>query len=184
MNNKIINKEMSFLLYDNGCFGNKLKTWNNADDVFADDYCGDVTMRYASKYGKWCKYNVPQKEIQAVVDLWRKDGADEQLIRYNESAPDDTLLIQGEFAEDVNHRYILSYSTDKVKMRTAMELPEELTGNQALDKIKNSLSLDSLYNMLRLLNTYKYAVVEFSTYDHYLGNCPGNNTIFWEVRNY
>jgi len=181
---KIINKEMSFKLYEAGEFGNKLRTWSNLDSLLLDNYCGNVTIRYASKYGKWCKYNVQQDRIKNELIKMEGDGADLTLIRFNESAPDDHLVIQGEIMEDGDYQYILCYSTDKITMREAMKHPKEMLGLPVINLLKKYLSKPSMDNIERLLSLYPYAVIEFSTYDHCLGNIPGNNTIFWEVRNY
>ncbi len=181
---KITSKEISYQLYENGEFGNKLNTWTDVDSVLSDGYDGTVTMRYASKYGKWCKYNIKQSEIREELSRWNDEGADLALVRFNESAPDNKLTIQGEFVVDSEYGYIFSYSTDKVKMREAMALPDELIGNEALNLLRGHLSIESNRNLKRLLDTYPAAVIELSVYDHFLGDIPGNNAVFWEVRNY
>lgn len=181
---KIISKEIGYNLYESGEFGNKLRTWKSLYSLQEDCYEGTVTMRYASKYGKWCEYDIPQDGINIILTIWEIEGADRNKVRFNESAPDKHLIIQGEFVEDKDYRYILSYSADKVKMRVAMEFPKELLGFKALYLLQKHLSFESMRNMRRLLNTYPNAVVEFSAYDHFLGSTPKNNTVFWEVRNY
>ena len=184
MIDQISTKENSFKLYEAGEFGNKLRTWHNVYELKEDEYQGTVTMRYASKYGKWCQYDVPQDMIRGILFDWEVEGADIRKIRFNESAPDDHLFIQGEIKEDPEYKYILNYSTAKVKMREAMQNPQELLGRDALHRVQEHLSLASMRNLKRLFATYPYAVIEFSTYDHFLGDTPKNNTIFWEVRNY
>ena len=177
-------KEDSFKLYEQGEFGNKLQTWDNLGLLLSGDYDGEVTIRYASKYGKWCAYGVKQSDIRVELSRWEGEGADMSLTRFNESAPDNNLTVQGEFMEDSEHKYVLSYSTDKVKMRTAMRNPKELLGGKALHFMQEHLSKESYRNLKRLLLSYPCAVIEFSVYDHYLGDTPENNTVFWEVRNY
>jgi hypothetical protein len=182
---RIINKGESYKLYESGAFGNKLRTWNTLDDLLADRYGGNVTMRYAGGYNKWCEYNIPQIMIPLKMEEWKKQGADILLVRFNETAPDDRLIIQGEFGEDKDYGYILSYSTDKGKSnREAMKSPLSAVGRDAKLILGKHLSMQSRRNMYRLLELYPYAIVEFSTYDTFLGDIPGNNTIFWEVRNY
>ena len=181
---KILNKELSYRLYEEGKLGNKLKTWKTLDALLLDNYVGNVTIRYAGGYNKWCQYNVTQEIILSALAKMQDEGANLSLIRFNESAPDDQLLIQGELTEDVDHKYILSYSTDKVPMREAMRLPKELLGRKALTFVLSHMSIKSRENMQRLLGLYPGAVIEFSTYGCLLGDIPGNNTVFWEVRNY
>lgn len=180
----ITNKEASYKLYERGEFGNKLRIWSTVDSLLMDSYSGTVTIRYSSKYGKWCAYEVEQGGIKTELAKWKNEGADLTLVRFNESAPDENLVMQGEFVADSDYKYILSYSTDKVKMREAMRLPRELLGVKALHFMQSHLSLESNRNLKRLLNTYPCAVVEFSVYNHFIGDTPANNTVFWEVRNY
>jgi len=180
----IFNKSESYNLYEKGAFGNKLRIWNNLESLLQDSYNGAVTIRYIDGYNKWCQYNVKQNELNNMLDTFVQDGANIDKFRFNESAPDNHLLIQGEFVEDVEYKYILSYSTDKVKMRDAMHYPNELLGINAFHLMQNYLSKKSMRNLKRLLATHPCAVIEFSVYDHFLGDIPENNTIFWEVRNY
>lgn len=170
---------MSFKLYASGEFGNKLRTWEDLNSLLIDTYSGTVTMRYAGKYNKWCSYNISKDKVRNEILRWESEGADISLIRFNESAPDENLIIQGEISEDSNLGLILSYSTDKVKMRQAMENPKECLGWEALAMLKKHLSPLSRINVSRLLARYSGAVIEFSTYNHMLGNIPKNNTIFW-----
>jgi len=181
---KIVNKKLSYKLYEEGLFGNKLRTWKNLDELNLDEYIGNVTIRYAGQYDKWCKYNVKQVEIKSELRKMADEGADLTLVRFNESAPDDHLLIQGELVEDCDYKYILSYSTDKIPMREAMKRPKEILGAKALPILFGYMSLASKENTKRLLSLYPNAVIEFSVYDCLLGNIPENNTVFWEVRNY
>lgn len=181
---RIRSKEDSYRLYQAGAFGNKLRTWDDLDTLLSDDYCGDVSMRYASGYGKWFGYSISQKDIRAELSRWLSEGADLGFVRFNETPPDDHLVFQGEIMTDIEYKYILSYSTDKVSLRAAMEYPTEALGDAAMRLIYQHLSKASIQNVKRLMGMYQHAVIEFSTYDHHLGDIPGNNTVFWEVRNY
>lgn len=182
--NLILNKAESYNLYEKGAFGNKLRIWNDIESLLQDSYDGTVTIRYIDGYNKWCQYNVKQNEINNLLDIFIRDGANIDKFRFNESAPDDCLIIQGEFCESNEYKYILSYSTDKVKMRDAMQYPNDLLGINAFHLMQKYLSKESMRNLKRLLATHPQAVIEFSVYDYFLGDIPENNTIFWEVRNY
>jgi len=180
----IPDKKTSYALYEAGEFGNQLRNWHNYNALCKSDFCGNVTMRYADKTNKWCAYNIARNDVCSLITQWVNEGADMYKVKFNESAPDDHLLIQGEIQELAGKKYILSYSTEKTNMRKAMEHPESLIGNEAIFLLQKYFSKESMRNLKRLFATYPLAIVEFSTYDHILGNVPENNTIFWEVRNY
>lgn len=180
----IANKAESFDLYVSGKFGNKLRTWDTYHDLCMSNYHGTVTMRYVETDSKWCKYRVAREDINDVLADWRDQGASMIKVRFNESAPDDKLLIQGEIQEHPEHKYVLSYSHEQVPMREAMRNPESMLGREALWLLEGHLSKASMRNLKHIFATYPRAIVEFSCYDHMLGDIPDNNTIFWEVRNY
>ncbi len=180
----IPDKQASFTLYDAGEFGNKIQSWPNYATLFESYYGGTLTMRYADGANSWCEYNVARKDVNAMLIKWRDLGADMYKVKFNESAPDDRLVIQGEIQEHPDHKYVLSYSTDKTTMRAAMRHPQHMLGNEAIYLLQKHFSKESMRNLKRLFATWPRAIVEFSTYDHMLGNIPENNTVFWEVRNY
>ena len=180
----IPDKETSYALYDAGKFGNRLRGWQNYAALCRSEYYGQLTMRYAAADSKWCAYKVARKDVSDLMVKWRDEGANMTKIRFNESAPDDHLLIQGEIQEHSRNKYMLSYSTNKVTMREAMKHPKSTLGGNAIQVLQEHMALESMRNLRRLFATYPMAVVEFSVYDHNLGDVPDNNTVFWEVRNY
>ena len=180
----IANKKDSYALYDVGELGNKLRSWPNYTALCKIHYSGTLTLRYAGTDSNWCKYRVAREDVNDLLVKWRDEGADMTKVKFSESAPDHHLVIQGEIQEHPEHKYVLSYSTKKVTMREAMRHPENMLGTKALYLLQEHFSLESMRNLKRLFATYPLAVVEFSTYDHMLGNIPENNTVFWEVRNY
>ncbi len=180
----IPNKQASYALYEVGEFGNKLRSWSSYAKLCEVHFSGMLTMRYAGKAGSFCEYRVDREDVNDMLIKWRDEGAEITKVKFNESAPDDHLLIQGEIQQHSSKKYVLSYSTDKVTMREAMRNPQDMIGQKALFLLQEHFSKESMRNLKRLFATYDRAVVEFSTYDHFLGNLPENNTVFWEVRNY
>lgn len=180
----IPDKKASFALYDAGEFGNKIRSWPSYHALCLVHYGGTLTMRYADVDSRWCEYNVRREDVNDVLAKWRDEGASITKVKFSETAPDDRLLIQGEIQESDQHKYVLSYSTKKTTMREAMKHPENMLGNEAIYLLQEHFSLESMRNLKRLFATWPNAIVEFSTYDHMLGDVPENNTVFWEVRNY
>jgi len=180
----IADKQTSFALYEAGDFGNKLRSWRNYSQLRMIHFAGKLTMRYAGEGGQWCKYGVVREDVNELLVKWCDEGADLTKIKFNESAPDERLVIQGEIQEHPEHHYVLSYSTDQVTMREAMRNPKSMLGKKAIFLLQEHFSKESMRNLKRLFATWPRAIVEFSTYDHMLGDVPENNTVFWEVRNY
>jgi hypothetical protein len=103
--------------------------------------------------------------------------------RFNESAPDECLLIQGELGEGPGGWW-LTYSTVQDKMRTAMQsaiFAEGLTAKTILRTYCCPSSLDDLYSLLEL---YPGHIIEFGVYTKNLGDTPNRNSIIREVRKY
>jgi hypothetical protein len=181
-------KQQAYRLYHNGKFGNKLRTWDTVRDFVYSGYTGLVTMRYKGTItGKaWYAYNVPASKVAAKAKEWIAQGADPVMIVVNESAPDERLVVQGELMH--THRgYCFMKRYDKVKMRTAMEMAteeDELVGIQALALLRHVCTGSSFDDLMELCQLYPDSVIEFSVYEHCLGNCRGRNTLVWEVRNY
>ena len=113
---KILNKEEYYLLYNLGYFGNKLRTWNSYLEIIDSSWNGKVSMR--SKRGidrELVEYGLPLKDVPRKIDKWVKLGHPVDKISFNESAPDNCIIFQGEVSNIVGGLY-LSYSTMKLPM--------------------------------------------------------------------
>jgi len=181
----ILTKKESFILFEKGLFGNKLKTWSSVNDYNESKHVGSVTVRYLGKSnvlgGAYCKYNVT--DVDSVINEFAKLGADRNLFIINESAPDDNLLIQGEITHDYNG-YQLFYSLEKGKMRDCLKNGISVTGLQAKIIIQHYMFPNSFNDIIELIELYPNHVIEFSTYNHAIGDCHNRNTVIWEVRKY
>jgi hypothetical protein len=193
---KITNKRDMYALYQAGAFGNKLKTWAFPDffvqvslsimaSTFKDKWQNKTfSMRYAGPQGGgWAAYNATTEEVLKNACDWVSQGADKRFIQVNESAPDDRLVIQGEVQRGLMG-LDLTYSTEKTKMRLAMANPSHAVGLRASLLLQHYMTPDDWEDLNLLLDTYEDAVVEFSTYEMELGDCPHRRTVFWEVRSY
>jgi len=179
----IKNKIESFRRWHAGLFGNKLRTWDAPDQISASGYQGTVSMRYKAEGGGFCAYEVPLGQIGGIISAWKDRGAKEELITYNESAPDHLLVVQGEIS--VNPSYILFYSYEKEKMRNALRNGgRHAYGLEAKLILEGSMTPSSFSDLQALLELYPDSIIEFSTYSICLGDRPGRNTVIWEVRNY
>jgi len=172
-------------MYQDGAFGNKLRTWQSYQDLCDSDYHGNVSARHkqaVSGLGRFL-YNVP-------ADLLRNGPWPLTLpsseFHFNETPPDGLMLIQGEVSRQP-HGLDLQYSTEcNISLRDAINHKPSLTatGIKAAALLSHYLwprSLDDLYEML---DAHSDGVIEFSTFSKAVGHLPQRNTIIWEVRRY
>lgn len=183
----IATKRDSYKLYEEGRFGNKLRTWNSLSELLSSDFVGKVVMRYKGVAGG-AKYPFlgVHLSIDAAVEThraWRKLGARETEIVFNEAAPDEKLLLQGELTLSTEH-YSLFWSDEKTTMRSALSRGVQWHGLRALHLLKSRMFPSSWEDLQVLLDDFPDSVVEFSTYSVPVGGLPGRNTVIWEVRNY
>jgi hypothetical protein len=107
----------------------------------------------------------------------------EDRVNFNESAPDERLVLQGEVSRFVGGLY-LRYSTLKLPMRSAMKDARDVGGASAQAILRGVLTGSSYEDLDALLELYPDAVVEFGAYAKCLGAIPGRNAVIWEVRAY
>lgn len=183
---EVTSKEKNFRLLKRGSFGNKLRTWGSRQEVLNSGYRGTVTMRYRGDGGgSFYAYEVPLRKIRSVEREWSGGGLDVSRISFNESAPDDFLVIQGEVMRGVEGLELF-YSTKQMKMRDAMVDggARSARGLTAKLLLETHLNPSSFADLEVLLDGFPDHVVEFSTYRFCLGDIPGRNTVIWEVRKY
>jgi hypothetical protein len=165
-------------------FGNRVRMWPSLDALLADDYRGSLGVRCRVPAGP-CRYGVDFADVRAAVgelavaaDLTPSD------FTFNESAPDDRLLLQGEFTYAIVGGHYLFGSTAKVPMRKALATGTHHWRLDALGRLK-AVCWPKSYDMLvELTDLYPDAVVEFGVYSAAIGCWPGHNAIVWEVREY
>ncbi len=168
-----------------GDFGNRIRMFDTYQDLVESKYRGNVVIRYKEASSPYCRYGVPYEQVESVIQGFVAKGAVPALFTFNEPAPDNDLLIQGEFYHDDEKGYALFCSTEQTQMRRALKNSgRQFLGLQALGRMQYYLNDNSYQMMTDLLDTYPGAVIEFSVYGHTLGTVPGHNTIIWEVRNY
>lgn len=181
----IRSKALALSLIQEGTLGNTLRAWTSLQEVFASGYRGTLTLRYAGEAGGGlCRYEVPLAEVATVMRDWTQAGANPDLVRFNESAPDQFLLLQGEVTR-LPCGLTLFGSTQPGKMREALrKMGRHLYGLQAKLILEYHLDAASYTDMMDLLDSFPDHVIEFSTYSVDLGQAPHRNTVIWEVRAY
>jgi hypothetical protein len=183
----VSSKSVNYRLYESGAYGNKLRTWKSLGELERSRYSGRIVMRYKGMGGGSQFPRLGEQltfdEVVAAIRDWRRLGASEDDIRFNEAAPDGALLIQGEVMRSTDY-LSLFWSREKTTMRRALRNARQSYGLSALFLLRQNLYPSSMDDMEILLDEYPGAVIEFSAYGCAVGNCLHRNAVIWEVRNY
>ena len=177
------NKVDSYAIYQQGGFGNKLRTWSDYEEFAQTDFNGLVCLRYKEPASHYCRYNVPAAEVPDMIANLVKQGADYRKLVISEMAPDDDLLFQGEVMRSPNY-YNFFYSREPLPMREALKRGVQIQGLAVVQMFREGMSPSSFEDFQALMDLYPDSVVELSVYSKDIGFIPGRNTIVWEVRNY
>lgn len=181
--NKIETKTQMYREYQAGHFGNKLQTWDSLKEFKKSGYTRNIVIRYKVASSPFCAYNVEVKALDKMLAGFVSQGADPDLFTFNELAPDYSLTMQGEVMHDHNG-VNLFFSLEKGRMRETLKKGIQISGLKALMFLRHYMNPNSFIDYEALRDIYPDSVIEFSCYDHALGNLPNRNTIFWEVRNF
>ena len=180
----IDSKGKFFRLYQEGVFGNKIRTWESFEDVQASGYADPVTIRYRGHGGGgFCRYDVPVDKVEEAISELVAEGADRSSLVFNEWVTEDRITLQGELARFVDGLYMF-YSLESVKMREAMSRGKEARNTKAKLLLETLLTGSSYADMEALLEMFPDHVIEFTAFDKCIGSIPGRNAVIWEVRNY
>jgi hypothetical protein len=179
----ILNKRQNYALWQSGAFGNKLRAWRSVDEWQASGFCGQVTLRTLRGVGGLCYYDLRPGAVAPILQTLAAAGIDCSDLMINESAPDDTVILQGEYDNELWGCF--RYSTLQRKMRDALREASQETYGLRSDMLLRGAMLPSSYEDWRvLLDQYPKHVLEVSVYDRCLGDTPGRNALVWEVRRY
>lgn len=183
---EITNKVEYFKLWNAGLLGNKLRSWNSLDDISREKYQGLVSLRVRRPdAGGAAKYNIKSNDAPSIFKqtLTEDPSLKAGEIYFNESAPDDLLITQGEIMRS-NDVYDLMYCEEKLKMRDAMRKAKRMTGILVVAYLKELMTANSWDELQELFDRYPDSIIEFGIYQNCLGCYPGRNCLIWEVRNY
>lgn len=168
-------------MYEQGAFGNKLRTWTTYAALCDSDYHGKVSCRHVKTAGLFV-YGQP---VDALREKWPLVEPPENF-HFNETPPDDLLLIQGELSRQTTG-LDLQYSTERgIALRDAINRKASLTatGLRAKMLLQRHLWPNSYDDLMELLDDHPDGAVEFSAFDKAVGCIPYRNAVIWEVRAY
>jgi len=184
----VLTKRENLRRIELGLYGNRLRTWRTLGDLRASGWAGLVTIRTLMGGGGPCVYDVPALSVGFVVEAL---GLPERDVYFNQGAVDSSVIIQGEYLNDVvrvdgrTFDGVLLFSTVKLKMRDALRAESRtvygLAGQTAL---RAEMTPSSWADFEALLELYPSHVLEVSVYAGTVGDVPGRNAVVWEVRRY
>lgn len=180
----VTSKKQFYKLWKGLKLGNRIQVFENIDEFLTSGWIGLTSIRYKEPGSPYKAFHIPAHKVLDKVAEFVAQGANKQLFTFNESAPDDCLLIQGEiqYIYELGHGLTLTYNTKKCAMKEAMEHPLTATGLRAkmiMEYYMNPKSFDMIRDLFEL---YPDDVIEFGVYGKNLGILPGHNTVIWEVR--
>jgi hypothetical protein len=181
----IDSKQEYYFLYEKGFFGNKAITWNSLSEMINSGWKGEICIRGKKGISRSkARFNLSLEEARNYIHSLEKEGILEKDLTFNQSLPDEELLIQGEVMRSLEN-YSLTYTRVKEPMNYAFakETLHE-NGVNALHLLKQNLFPSSYEDLQALFDIFPDSVIEFSSYRIPVGNLPNRNAILWEVRNY
>ncbi len=182
---EIPDKDTFFRLWKEMRLGNRPRMWDNIRALEASQYNGKVSIRYRiASENKYKAYYVPVEKLNAHLFDFIMDGAKIELFTFNESMPDDDLVIQGEccYAPGGFH---LTWSDWKGPMRDALEShAKQESGLAAKMVLSRHMDARDREMVEELFELYPDAAVEFGVYGRQVGVLPGHRCVIWEVRCY
>ena len=182
---RISTKSQNYELYHSGFFGNKALTWNSYQEIIDSGWENSVCIRSAKGMQRTnVRYDVPLSEVRREIEALKQQGIQEENLVFNQSMPNDKLIIQGELMISTSGLY-LHHSNIKKPMNLALaEKSHHSYGLEAKMLLDKNLFPSSLSDIQALLELFPDSIIEFSSYSIPVGNIPGRNTVIWEVRNY
>jgi hypothetical protein len=187
----VLSKKENYRLFQSHAFGNKLRDWRTPEELRESGFSGTVSLRTLMAGGGPCRYHMFPGQAIGMRDKWIQQGMLPSNIVFGEMAPDNSIVLQGEYLNgDLENPHAsvfehLTYSREQHPMRTALAIEHlDVSGLWARLLLREAMTPASWENFTRLQDLYPGHVIEVSVYDKCLGDTPGNNAIVWEVRRY
>jgi len=185
----VTSKRRNFELWTSGAYGNRLRSWRSVAQWRRSGHSGKIALRVLGDTGdNRCTYDLLPGDVAAEYCKWLSLGVRDEDVVACEMAPDDQLVVVGEYHHDPlpdgSFRHFF-YSRVRKSMRVALrEGGRVATGLRATAILRQSMTDRSWEDFSELVLAYPGHVAEVSVYDHCLGDLPGRNALVWEVRRY
>ncbi len=170
-------KSDSLSLIFSGPRWNHARTWQSLADLRRSGFPGNVVIR-SRQVGFATVYNLPQSELDAKLASLARAGHDTSRFYFNESCPDNRLIIQGELIGRS-----LTYTTVRLPTKMAFHREERHAEGASTEAILRwACNANSYADLQEMRAEHPDAVIEFGCYEVCLGSRPDRNLLFWEAR--
>jgi len=177
---EIKSKTQFFRMWKDGLLGNATRLWWNPDEAWASNAKEFGFREHRAGGGTWER--VFRDQFWDTVCRWQGAG---RTFTMDDVCPDQYQTIQGEVCR--TFRGLEGFiGASQLPMRKAMAAgilkPRGyLETSLLLSHYMDPASRDDVDGFFDL---FPEATVEFTCFSVTVGNIPGRNTLFWEVRNY
>ena len=173
--------------YNNGEFGNASPTWQTLEEFIRAKRAGYELVHIRNRVaGARTWYNIRADQVgQTAHAIVLGEEATWENVYYSLMCPTHLTTIQGELMVDRFGHWQLYYSNVAKPMRQSLIEGGKQVGHlQAKCLIERYMNARSLSWLNWLLWAYPNHVIEFTCLSRCWGTRVGENTLFWEIRNY
>ncbi len=178
----IENRRQYFDLWERDALGNHLRIWKTVEEIPSNIL--EVMVREVNPNGGGGLVKVV---AVATLRKWKSS----QRVVYNELAPDELATMQAYIRKVNGIVYLEAKLTSRERlptrperMRQAIRRAKRYEGLQALQIVRERVSVQDYADIVELLDAYPGHVLEFTAYACSVGWAKHSNVIFWELRGY
>lgn len=182
---EIRSKQEFYTLWETGCLGNRTQIFHCLEDAIMGTPDGMIGFREVGRAGggKWQR---SQDHLEAAVIFmqWR---CEQRRFIMDDGVPNHRSTMQGEINRGIDGLYgyiAIGHGLPPMRVSMAQGLHEHFYRVQVRALMQRYMDPASQDDVDALLELYPKATIEFTCFDVCVGNIPGRNTMFWEVRNY
>lgn len=168
-----------------GVLGNRLRVFNNLAELQQSNYRGKIGIRSRRPDNRNTLYHIPFENLgYNIRELIFNGFMTLEEMYFGESAPDEHLILQGEFLDNFDRYLMIDRQKTQMKKVKWNQYSEQYQGLQSEMILRGSMNENSWEDFQELRDRYPGHIIEFTVYGVCLGHLPHRNTIFWETRLY
>lgn len=182
---EIRTKREFYQLWEAGCLGNRTQIFHDLETAIAATPDGMIGFREVGRAGggKWQR-SVTHDDAKQIHFEWLHEG---RKFIMDDGVPNWRSTMQGEINRGVEGLYgfiAVGYALPPMRVSIAQGLHTHYHRVQVRALMQRYMDPSSQDDVDAILDLYPDATIEFTCFDVGVGNIPGRNTMFWEVRNY
>lgn len=179
----ITSKHQFFELWKAGVLGNRTQLWTDPEDAYAS-MVPEIGFREIGKAGGGAWEKVKREDVFRTANMWTALG---RKFIMDDGAPNHRSTMQGEVCRTVRGLesfLAVGYGLPPMRQSIAAGLHRSYGYVETMVLLDRYMDPSSRDDLNMLLELYPEATVELSCFDVQVGNIPGRQVMFWEVRDY